>query len=103
MAPEQARGEHVDQRADVYTFGLIVYDMLVGSTARRACAVSPGDELKGGSYTPPPSVRSVVPAAAWSRSTQLVTKCVEPEVEEALPDDRRTSLLLSIASMTTAS
>ncbi len=28
MAPEQARGEHVDQRADIYAFGLIVYDML---------------------------------------------------------------------------
>jgi len=27
MAPEQARGEHVDQRADVYAFGLIVYDI----------------------------------------------------------------------------
>ena len=30
MAPEQATGQEVDQRADIYAFGLILYDMLVG-------------------------------------------------------------------------
>src|SRR5215471_11386554 len=34
MAPEQARGEPVDQRVDVYATGLMLYDLLVGS--RRA-------------------------------------------------------------------
>ena len=36
MAPEQARGQHVDQRADIYALGLIVYDMLVGPASRTA-------------------------------------------------------------------
>ena len=30
MAPEQARAEAVDQRADIYSFGMIVRDMLLG-------------------------------------------------------------------------
>jgi serine/threonine protein kinase len=30
MAPEQARGDAIDHRADIYAFGLILYDMLLG-------------------------------------------------------------------------
>jgi serine/threonine-protein kinase len=31
MAPEQARGQYVDRRADIWTFGAVVWEMLTGS------------------------------------------------------------------------
>ena len=77
MAPEQARGEHVDQRVDIYAFGLIVYDMLAG---RRRVEHAPSAvfELQKRMAQPPPPIKSVVPEVPEPLD-RLITRCIEPD------------------------
>lgn len=79
MAPEQARGLAVDQRADIYSFGLILYDMLLGRQ-RAEHGQSALAELQRRLTAPPPlePLASEVPAPV----AQLVARCVEPEAEK---------------------
>jgi eukaryotic-like serine/threonine-protein kinase len=77
MAPEQARGEAVDQRADIYSFGLILNDLLLG---RRHAGQTINDlaELMSRMQLAPPAVRSIDPNIPVAIDA-LVTKCVQPE------------------------
>jgi len=77
MAPEQARGQAVDQRADIYAFGLILYDMLTGRR-RAARAQSAIEELQARLEQPPPTLRTVIPEVP-EPVERLVSRCVEPD------------------------
>jgi serine/threonine protein kinase/tetratricopeptide (TPR) repeat protein len=89
MAPEQARGEPVDQRADIYAFGLILYEMLCGPRFMPKGAVA---DLFSRMTTPPAPARAAngqVPEALDA----IVTRCVQPA-----PADRyQTALELAAA------
>jgi eukaryotic-like serine/threonine-protein kinase len=76
MAPEQARGQPVDQRADVFAFGVVLYEMLSGTrpfqglTATDTLAAILKDE-------PPPLPAAVPPAVAV-----VVTGCLAKDPDK---------------------
>jgi serine/threonine-protein kinase len=82
MSPEQARGEPVDRRADIWAFGCVLYEMLTG---RRA---APGDTV---SETVAAVLESepdwaAVPASVPPNIQRLVRRCLERDPKRRLKD-----------------
>ncbi len=75
MAPEQARGEQADQRADIYAFGLILYDMLLGPT-RSASDSGAVPELVKRMQQGVPDIRSLDPGIPEAVG-RIVTRCLQ--------------------------
>ncbi|MEO7134773.1 MAG: tetratricopeptide repeat protein [Vicinamibacterales bacterium] len=91
MAPEQARGVPVDQRADIYSFGLILYDVLLGPRQRGSTTAVA--ELLGRMQQAPPPVQTVDPTIpVWLDA--VITKCLQPD-----PQARYQALSELIADM----
>lgn len=81
MAPEQARGEEVDHRADVYAFGLILRRMLIGKRFAQGTTDALAD-LSARMQAEPTRLRAVdanLPEAV----ERIVSRCLQPK-----PDDR---------------
>jgi tetratricopeptide (TPR) repeat protein/tRNA A-37 threonylcarbamoyl transferase component Bud32 len=79
MAPEQARGEPADERADVYAFGLILYELVAGR--RPSSGASGGlSNLLARLEKGPPALSTVVPSVAPSLE-RIVTRCLSSSPE----------------------
>ncbi len=73
MAPEQARGRPVDQRADVFAFGVLLYEMLAGE---RPFQGATGTEVMAAILTDEPEPLPVgVPAGVAA----VVGRCLEKD------------------------
>ena len=77
MAPEQATGKPVDQRADIYAFGLIVSEMLVGKRSSSGGDTALALLIERASHAPP-RLRTIDPSIPEALD-QLVARCVEPD------------------------
>jgi len=82
MAPEQARGKAVDRRADIWAFGVVLFEMLTG---RR---LFPGDEVSDvlAAVLTLDVDWSALPATTPGKVRRLLARCLERDAKLRLRD-----------------
>ena len=78
MAPEQALGQAVDKRADIWAFGVVVYEMLTGRRLFKAATVS---DTLAAVLGQEPDWAQVPPQAR-----RLLQRCLERDLKRRLRD-----------------
>jgi len=64
MSPEQARGEPVDERTDIFSLGVVLYEMTTGARPFRGqSAANVLKSITAGNPPPPRALRTAVPPA----------------------------------------
>jgi serine/threonine-protein kinase len=82
MAPEQARGTNVDRRADIWSFGACLFEMLTGKRAFEGDTVS--DTLA--SVLRAPIEWNELPPATPPSIVRLLKRCLERDSKKRLRD-----------------
>jgi serine/threonine-protein kinase len=104
MSPEQARGEPVNKKTDVWAFGCVLYEMLTGRKAFPGATWS--DTIAGVAEREPDW--SCLPAGTPHGLQRLLKRCLQKDQKERLRDFADTKLELkdlladSSAAVTTA-
>jgi len=82
MSPEQARGKSVDKRADIWAFGVVLYEMLTGRIMFEGDTVS--DTLAG--VLRAPLDFNTLPAGTPPTVRRLLERCLERDPKRRLRD-----------------
>jgi serine/threonine protein kinase len=78
MSPEQVRGEKLDARTDLFSFGLVLYEM---ATGKRAFAGDTGPELQEAILTQMPSPAREVNPELPARLDEIIGRALEKDRE----------------------
>ncbi len=84
MAPEQLAGKEVTARSDIYSLGLVLYELFTGQRALRGDSLAEISRLQQTGLTSPSSHVSVLDPAV----EQVILRCLAPE-----PADRPASVV----------
>lgn len=87
MAPEQARGQEIDARADIFSFGAVLYEMLSGH--RAFAGETTTDVLAAILTSDPPALERIPPAL-----DRIVRHCLEKNRERRFQSARDVAFAL---------
>ena len=82
MAPEQAKGKAVDKRADIWAFGIVLYEMLAGRAAFAGDTVT---DIIAAVVTREPDW-TALPAATPASIRRLLARCLEKDPKRRVRD-----------------
>jgi len=80
MSPEQVRGEELDFRSDIFSFGAVLYEMLDGQ--RPFQAQSSAEVISAILTREPPPIRRFGLAQGGSGAERLIRKCLKKEAAQ---------------------
>ncbi len=92
MSPEQARGQTVDKRADIWAFGVVLYEMVTG---RRPCSKARPYPIRWRRFLRFEPDLTLAPA----KTRNLLAKCLEKDPKKRLRDIGDAMLLLTEAPL----
>jgi hypothetical protein len=93
MSPEQARGKHVDQRSDIFSLGIVVYEMVTGRLPFTGeSAIDTLHAIAFEETRPITALRANLPPSLQ----RVVTRCLRKRPEDRYPNARELSAEIKV-------
>ncbi|MCZ6879124.1 MAG: protein kinase, partial [Acidobacteria bacterium] len=93
MSPEQAKGEAVDKRADIFAFGCVLYELLTGKRTFDGKTIT---ETLGAIIHKEPEWKALPASTPW-RIQELLRRCLTKDAHERLRDIAHVRVELNLA------